>query len=261
MTLKTKEEIADLLKSITENEKILRGEMPPVPFSEVVTYQRLKMQASDNVQDAVNRYSEYVKSHIGGIILNGPLESQREFAKQAETIGQTHTFDSADFYRRLTDVGFGMMGGTGNLTADQLALCFTEIRLAKQDLNIFRLRDPDFQWMFAYSWSDPQKFSDAMRHSLFLTNGLRFTESAMFRRIWEEALRLRSPRTTIPVVIIGAREEELPEFDKLLTHGYITLDLTDKTVDEKLVTDTFIQLRETIKAKAPTTKENNNDNQ
>lgn len=257
--IKTKEDIVQLLKTIQENDAVAAAEIPPtVPFKDVLMFQRSRANAAETAYQRKVEYKAYVEQHIGAVLLKGDYEKQRKFAELAAGIGQTITFDTIQMYRKLSDVGFGMMGGTGSLTADQVALAFTEFRLLTRDLGMFRVRDPDFQWMFRYNWTDPQAFSNAFRKSFFATNGLKITQTAMFKEVFEASLATPIARTTIPVVILGMQPEEEEAFKESFPHGYTVVDLNDKEVDEKLVTDTFITLRDTIKAKSqPPIKENN----
>lgn len=250
--IKTKEEVAQLLRSIQENLAIVDAEIPPtVPFNEVSVFTRAKITASEVAYQKRQEYKEYVQGHMGAVILKGPHEKQVAFSKLAHEVGKTITFDSQELYGKLTESAFFMMGGTGSLTADQVSLVFTEVRVfTKGELGITRLREPDFHWMFQYSWNDPVKFAQGFRHSLFLTNGIRVTQEALLKKVFDDSLATPIARTTIPVVILGMQTEEESDFKTYFAHGYTVVDLADKEVDEELIKTTFVTLRDTIKAKA-----------
>lgn len=250
--IKTREDLAKLLTRIVESQKIVDAEIPGVMFQDVIVYQRLKAQAMESLSTDREIFREWLENHIGGIVLKGPREKQVAFAKLAEDVGETITFDSSAIYRKLTDTGFGMMGGTGSLFVDQIALCFTEIRLFTRELGMFRVRDPDFQWMFSRSFTDPQELADAMRLSLNVTNGFNITRIALYRHVFETSLAEPIVRTTVPVVLLGILPEEESYLAEAMPHGYTVVDLTDKDVDERLVKETFVALRDTIKNKKET---------
>lgn len=247
----TKEEIAKVLEKIAENEAVARAELPPVPFGDIVTYQRQRMMAADTANDLKQQYLDYVVRHLGVIVLEGNEDKQKEFAKLAAKVGNTVTYDSLDLYRKMTGPAFGMTGGTGNLSADQLVMIFSEIRLkCRTELDIFRLKDPETNWMFQYAWNSNNDLADAIRKSIWISNGILFTNTDFLKFVKQECLTKPVARTTIPVVFIGMQPEEKEAFLASFTHGYIIVNVDDTdTVNEKFVTDAFKSLKNVIKTK------------
>lgn len=260
MNLQSKEDIAKLLKTIAENEAIQKAEIPPTAHpTDIPGYHRLRITAAENIQKDRMVYRQYVEGHLGAMILFGPYDKQVEFAKKAESVGQTVTFDSDIMYQKMVASSFAMMGGVGTLTADQISLIFGEIRLlTRAELNIFRLRDPDFQWMMNRAWMKLQDLADGIRHSLFRTNGIKLTKAALLKAIFDSKYTNTIARTTTPVVIIGMKDEEVEPFTKTFNHGYTLIRLdTDTKITKELITQSFIELRDTIKS-PKVLKENQN---
>lgn len=245
-------EIGELLQQIDADRKVVAAEIPPVEFKDVVTFERIKVTANERIFANETFYREFVKSHIGAIIPEGmDEEKQREFAKVCEEEGKTLTFDSYKLYRDIAQNAWAMMGGTGQLGVDQVALMFTEIRLkCRTEFGIFRLRDPDFDWMFQQAWRSIDELADGIRHSIFRTNGLAFTLAAIQKYVADESLARPVARTTVPVVMIGMKDEELSELQTAFSHGsvIVKLNLEGSAVSTKeAVTETFKQLKNTIK--------------
>lgn len=240
MSLQTKEDIIELLKSIETDKGIAVAEIPgDVLPSNIPIYQITRTRAQERVWENQQIYKDYVSNHIGAIILQGPEEKQLEFAKRAEEEGGTLTYDTNKVYRDMTKNAFFHMGGQGSLTADQIALVFSEIRLlTRTELNIFRLRDPDIDWMMMTSWKDPNEFADGVRDAVFRSNGIKLTETHLLKTIQDSCLEKPIPRTTIPVVVLGVKESELAEFAKLFSYGHVVVDVS-KEADVKEVFETL----------------------
>lgn len=256
--MKTKEEIAQVLKSIKENDAIAKSELPPVQFSEVALYQRIRAQAAESADKSKALYQSYLNSHFGAIILKGDRTKQAQFAELAKKIGDTLVFDTNALYEKMTANPFYMMGGTGSLSPDQIALIFAELRLlSKGELGITRMREPDFNWMFNYSWKTNEALAEGVRRSVFLTNGIELTMRSMLKYAIEESLHNPIPRTTIPLVCLGIKDAEDEQFKAFFSHGYIVVDVDAVEPTEENVTKTFVELRDIIRTQnAP--KENTN---
>jgi hypothetical protein len=250
----TVKELGELLQQIEADKTVAGSELPPVEMKNVPMFQRIRMQAGERCYANQTFYREYVLTHLGGIILIGPEDRQREFAKLAEEAGKTLTFDSDVLYRDIAKSAFYMTGGKGTLGVDQLALMFSEIRLkCRTEFNIFRLRDPETDWMFSHTWHSAEALADGIRNSIFRTNGLDFTLAAIYKHVSDVSLANPIARTTIPVVFMGMKDEELPALKDVLQHGYVVVDVTDSSiVIEDEVKKTFQALKTTIK----TLKEN-----
>lgn len=245
----TKAELNELLKSIKENRAIATAEIPPdVMPGDIQTYQVLRVRAQERALASELEYRNFVDTHMGGIILQGPVENQRKFAEIAAAKGKTVNFDTLNFYRKMTDVAYFM--GQGSLTADQIALVYTELRLASRTVNIFRLRDPLMDWMMAQVWTTPDDFANGVRLSLFKSNGINLTGTTLKRYVEDESLKTLSTRTTIPVVVVGVPENELSEWETLFLHGSIVVDV--KEVTEESVVEVFNQLKTQITNKEKT---------
>ncbi len=244
----TKSELTKLLKQIAEDKKLATAEIPPTVYpNEVATYQIIRTRAQERVLEGEIKYRDYVNNHMGGMILIGTPEQQESFAKLAKNIGETINFDTNEIYRKATESAFFMMGGTGSLTADQLALVYTEIRYISRELGIFRLRDPMVDWMFQISWQNKELFSVGIRESFYKSNGIKLSATALQKFVQDEALRLAAPNTTIPVVVMGVQDNEIQEFALLFTHGSVVVDLRDVEVNEEFVTQAFNALIIAIK--------------
>jgi len=249
--MKTKEEIAQVLKNIKENEALAVAEIPPdVQFKDVVGCQINREAAAQRVQELKYVYGEYIAKHLGGIILKGDRKKQEAFADLAKKVGGTFNFDTNDLYEKMTDNAYYMMGGGGTLTADQLAMVFAETRLfARSQLGITRLREPDCNWMFNYSWSTNHSFAEGIRRSFFLTDGITLTREALLKAVREDAFKNPVPRTTVPVVMLGVKDAEDAAFAEFFSHGYIVVDVDAVEATEENVVKTFTELRDIIKTK------------
>jgi hypothetical protein len=248
--MKTKEDIAQVLKTIKENDLIARSEIPPVPFGEVPLYQRIRSQAAETADRLKAEYQVYLNSHFGALILKGDRTKQMQFAELAKKVGDTLVFDSNALYEKMTTNPFYMMGGTGNLSPDQIALIFTELRLlSKGELGITRMREPDFNWMFSYSWKTNEALAEGIRRAVFLTNGISLTLASLLKYAIEESLHNPIPRTTIPLVVIGMKDAEDEAFQAFFSHGYIVVDVDALEPTEENVVKAFTQLRDTIRTK------------
>lgn len=247
--MKNKDEIAQLLKKIKESEAIAKAEIPPnTEFKDVAGYARLRVQSQEAAYTYTQQYLAYVKQHLGGIILHGPRAAQLEFAELAQKMGKTITFDSDKLYLGLTEKAFMMLGGKGSLTADQLALIYSEIRLlSRSELGIFRLRDPNTNWMFNYAWNTHESLADGIRKAVFDTNGVKLTAEALLKTVKDDCLANPNARTTIPVVFVGMKKAEEDEFKAAFGHGYIVVSVGNEPVTEDAVKQAFVELRETIK--------------
>jgi hypothetical protein len=249
--MKTKEDIAQVLKSIKENDLLGVKEIPPtVEFKDVAGYQRVRAQAAQTAHESRLAYAEYLEKHLGAIILKGDRAKQAAFAEIAKKVGNTLVFDTNEMYEKLTTSAFYMLGGTGSLTADQISLMFTELRLlSKGELGITRMREPDFNWMFAYSWNSNEALAEGLRRSVFLSNGIALTLKAMLKAAKDESIANPIPRTTIPIVMMGIKQAEDEQFFEAFAHGYIVVDVDVVEPTEENVTKTFIELRDIIKTK------------
>jgi hypothetical protein len=257
--MKTKEEIAQVLRTIQESDAIANAEMPSTAlFSEVAAYQGMKMNAAQASADNKIKYGAFVESHLGAIILKGDRAKQVAFAEISKKIGDTIVFDTNAFYEKLTQNSFYMTGGAGSLGVDQIATIFTELRLkSRNDLGMTRMREPDFHWMFMHAWNSNEALAEGIRKSVFLTNGISLTHKAMMTDAVSEALAKPNARTTVPLVIIGMKKAEEAEFMACFTHGYIVVDVDAVEPTEENVTKTFIELRDIIRNPA-NTKETTN---
>jgi hypothetical protein len=249
--MKTKEEIAQVLKTIEETTAFAKAEIPTTSeFRDISTYQRMKAMAAETASTNQAAYVGFVESHLGAIILKGDRTKQAIFADRAQKIGNTLVFDTNAFYEKLTENAFFMMGGTGNLGVDQVALVFTELRLkSRNELDMKRMREPDFQWMFMHSWQTNEMFAEGIRKSIFGTNGIDLTLKALLRHAGTESLNNPTPRTTVPIVLIGIKDAEDELFHQAFSHGYIVVDVDAVEATDEVVTQTFIELRDIIKTR------------
>ena len=249
--MKTKEDIAQVLKTIEETTAFAKAEIPTTAeFRDISTFQRMRALAAETASNNQAAYTAFVESHLGAIILKGSKAKQLAFAEVAKKVGSTLVFDIDAFYEALTLNAFYMMGGTGNLGVDQVALVFTELRLkSRNELDMKRMREPDFQWMFMHSWQTNEAFAEGIRKSVFLTNGIQLTLKAILRHAGTESLNNPMPRTTVPLVIIGMKDAEDELFHEAFSHGYIVVDVDAVEATDEVVTQTFIELRDIIKTK------------
>src|SRR6266545_6820641 len=105
-----------------ESDAIAKAEIPPTAHPmDLQTYMTLRVRSQERALEAKLRYWTYVDEHMAGLILLGDSDKQEAFAKLANKIGGTLSFDTNAIFREIVKSAFFMMGGQGSLTADQLA--------------------------------------------------------------------------------------------------------------------------------------------
>ncbi len=202
--MKTKEEVAALLKELTADRAIVAAEIPPdVEAKDLPIYQIGKVRAQERIRDNENKYRHFIDSHIGLIIPQGPVEKQKEFAKQAETVGATYTFNTLDMYRKLVQSAWAQMGGTGAFTISCISDIYAGMRLlTRRELGIFRFRDPEIAWIMGKYVNSLDTLADDVRVSVNRSSGPMLVTKAINKYVCDEAIKAPIARMVVPVVAL-----------------------------------------------------------
>ena len=249
--MKTLEEVAAVLKEITDDMAIASAEIPnDVEAKDIALYQITRVRAQERIRDNLQKYRFFVDSHIGLICPMGPVEVQQAFAETAEKLGKTYTFNVLDTYRRLVAPTYAQMGGTGAFTPSNIADVYGMLRLlTRRDLNIFRFRDPEISWLMQVSIKSMDQLAKGVRDSINRSSGHALIAKAINKYVADEAVKHPIARMVIPVVALEVDAEEIAGFEKQYPKHVVVADLTDVEVEdvEKAVIAAFTQIKNQLK--------------
>lgn len=247
--MKTKEEVAALLKEITADRAIASAEIPnTVEAKDIAIYQIGKVRAQERIRDNENKYRFFVDSHIGMIIPQGPVEKQKEFAKLAEETGRTYTYNTLDLFRKLVQGAWAQMGGTGQFTVNAVSDIYAGLRLlTRRELNIFRFRDPEIAWLTGKYIASLDALAEDVRLSVNRSSGPLLVTKAINKYVCDEAIKHPLARMVIPVVALEVSPAEIAGYETVYPGRVVVVDLSEVEDMEAVVIDTFNQLKNRLK--------------
>jgi hypothetical protein len=249
--MKTLEEVAAVLKEITDDMAIASAEIPnSVEAKDIALYQITRVRAQERIRDNLQKYRFFVDSHIGLIIPQGPVELQKAFADKAATLGKTYTYNLLDTYRRLVAPTYAQMGGTGAFTPSNIADVYGMLRLlTRRDLNIFRFRDPEISWLMQISIKSMDQLAEGVRDSINRSSGHALIAKAINKYVADEAVKNPIARMVIPVVALEVADDEIAGLEKFYSKHTLVADLNDVEMEdvEKSVIEAFTQLKNQLK--------------
>lgn len=249
--MKTLEEVAAVLKEITDDMAIASAEIPPdVEAKDIALYQITRVRAQERIRDNMQKYRFFVDSHIGLIVPQGPATYQKAFAEKAAELGKTYTYNVLDTYRRLVAPTYAQMGGTGAFTPSNIADVYGMLRLlTRRDLGIFRFRDPEISWLMQVSIKSMDQLASGVRDSVNRSSGHALIAKAINKYVSDEAMKHPVARMVIPVVALEVADDEIAGFEKHYPKHVLVTDLNDIEIEdvEKSVIEAFTQLKNQLK--------------
>ena len=211
--------------------------------------QMQQREAQDALPAILSQYSAYVAKAAIPIFIQGAPDTSRQFAEVAEAEADTITLPVDGLYREIAAQVEPSMGDRRNFTASQLVGFVHALTDHAKSLDFSgQTQPPTFDTVHCPTTDDVV----AVVRSLTRTTmgdelNVRYLQAAVIRA----ALEKRYTKAVVPVVLVGATEDEIQTLPKLIFGGTnsFTVPVTTETATPEQVLQTFTNIKKALKAR------------
>lgn len=240
--------LKQLMKEYDEAEKFANADLSSWPVKTLPGAQMRQRECKELVDTLAGKYADAVGDVIVTIFTTGPRSAQEAFAEIAKVEAETIVADSQSLYARLSGRCEESMGDRRTFGVTQLGILIGELTEVGRELNARNIPIPKI--FDVTHCKTQQDVIDTVRNLVRGVVADALNMSSLSREVVKKALAIRYTKSVVPVVVIGASEEELGPLSKELFPGRLstfTVDTTSlKALDKENVLQVFTSIRESL---------------
>jgi hypothetical protein len=242
-------EVKKLLEQITADELAVAEDLGGWDPRTVIGKQMAKRQAEDRLGGLRAEYKKAVAEAAVGIVLEGSVETQADFAALAEDEASTITVNANEMYLTIAKKVLPSLGRDQLFTATQSGLMFEAIEEIATNVEApLALTAPIGTPPFSHVFSE-QECANLIRSVIRKAIGESLNALYLEKQVVEKALSVRYNSNVVPVVITNAVPEEVDGLVKALFAGRnFPVKLTGNITKDSVL-KTLLQIKKKINPK------------
>ena len=202
-------------------------------------------QAQDKIVELKTQYGNILKQNAVPIFLLG--EGQNKFSDIARDLFDAIVVDASEVYNSIADYIDLGMSDRREFGLHQCSQLISALREVGIDLGLRDIPCPKHK-VLPVILKNVQEISDYIRATIKESMGESVNVTHLEQKIVKQALDAKYSNPSVPVLICGARQDEIDGLSKIFDRTAETLTLTG-TVDKEVVTKHFTDIKNKLRSK------------